>query len=229
MERVQKLLSHAGYCSRREGEDLIEEGKVRVNGKKITLGDKATRKDKIEVDGEEVTFDPLRYIAFHKPKNILVSTDDPSDKDLIMDFFEDFEERIYPVGRLDYDARGLIFLTNDGDFANKVMHPRYEVEKTYQVLLDKEFDKSHVMKLSQGITLDDGSVDVDNVTVLDDKVVEITVHEGRNKLVKRIFKDLGYWVEGLVRTNIGSVRLGNLLPGEWRELSEEEISYFKKK
>lgn len=226
MDRVQKLLSHAGYCSRREGEQLIKQGRVSVNGNPITIGDKATRKDEIKVDGHAITFDDYVYLAFHKPKDVLCAVKDTGSKAIITDYLQKIDERIYPVGRLDYDASGLIFLTNDGEFSNKVIHPRYENQKRYQVLLDKEFTQNDLNELKNDVDLKDGLVEVNDAVILNPKVVEISIHEGRNKIVKRTFRKLGFWVEGLIRVKIGCVTLGNLLPGEYRELKQKEINYF---
>lgn len=226
MDRVQKLLSHAGYCSRREGERLIKEGRVKVNGKPITIGDKATKKDKIEVDGTKISFEDYVYLAFHKPKNVLSAVKDDSNRNLITDYLANVNERVYPVGRLDYDASGLIFLTNDGEFSNKVIHPRYEHTKRYQVLLDKKFNQEDLKELQSDVSLRDGLVEVEKAKILNSRVVEMSIHEGRNKIVKRVFRKLDFWVEGLIRVKIGCVKLGNLLPGEYRALTNKEITYF---
>ncbi len=227
--RVQKIIANAGYCSRRKAEQLIEQGKVAVNGKVITIGDKADpSKDIVSVDGKKIVGGKKRYIMLYKPRNILTSLKDPSGKKTIIDVLkenakEKIPERVVPVGRLDYDAEGLLLLTNDGDFANYVMHPRYEKVKVYHAELDKKISKQELQKIGRSIKLRDGLVRIDQLKQLAPNKVEIGVHEGRNKMVKRIFRKLGFMVKRLKRVQVGAVKIGKLKPGELRDLTKQEI------
>lgn len=224
MERVQKLLSNAGFCSRRKAEELIAQGKVTVNNKRITLGDKATQDDDIRVSSKKVEFDRKRYIKLFKPRHVITSLTDPYHKKTVMDYAKDIPERVYPVGRLDFDAEGLIILTNDGDFANRIMHPSYELAKTYQADLREKITDSKLRSIKGRVKLKDGYVEVKRAELVDRNKnrVEIEIHEGRNKIVKRIFKELGLYVGKLRRVKLGEVGLGNLKPGGWKELTGKE-------
>jgi len=220
MERVQKLLSNYGYCSRRKGEKLIEEGRVTVNDKKVNIGDQATREDIIKVDGKIVKKENKVYIIFNKPPDCVTAVKDPKYK-TVMDYI-DIKERVYPVGRLDYDASGLLILTNDGEFANKLMHPRYEVKKTYVAKLDKPYTNNVVKKLERGIQLRDGKTRPAKVKRISDKVIEVEIHEGKHKIVKRMFKKLGFNVLGLERTKEGIFHLGDVKQGKYIYIKNKE-------
>lgn len=224
-ERVQKIISNAGLMSRRKAEDFIAAGRVSVNGEVITLGDKARpQKDEVRVDGELVVFDDLCYFAFYKPRNVLTSLDDPSSKKTLKEFLADVDERVFPAGRLDYDAEGLLLLTNDGEWANRVMHPRYEKKKVYRARLDKPVEDAHLQKLLGGVSLHDGPVKVHAASRVSPHVVRLTIHEGRNKIVKRLLAKTGdFWVEQLVREEIADVSLGDLSAGQLRALTQEEV------
>ena len=216
--RVQKLLSNYGYCSRRKAEKLIEDGRVKVNGKTISIGDKAEEDDKITVDGHVVKGQKKLYLMLNKPHGCVTAVRDSRYK-TIMDFVR-VRERVFPVGRLDYNTTGLLLLTNDGDFANKVMHPRYEIKKTYIVETDKPVKDDDIKKIEDGVELEDGRTSRSKVKSINPKKVEITIHEGKNRIVRRIFKSLGYKVMRLDRVMIGKLRLGGLRRGECRELSD---------
>lgn len=224
VERVQKLLSHAGHSSRRDAEQLIKEGRVAVNDEPITLGDKASRDDTITVDGERIAFDRRRYLSFHKPRNVLTTLDAVDDRETILDYI-DIDERIYPAGRLDYDAEGLLILTNDGDFANQIMHPSNGCEKTYHVTVDQPFNTPYP---PHTVELDDGPVTLNYIGQTDEQTYEIRIVEGRKHIIKRIIQSFNRRVERLVRTKIGQVEL-DTDPGDWRELSDDEISTFQRK
>jgi pseudouridine synthase len=217
-EPVQKLLSHAGYTSRRKAETLIEADRVTVNGDLVSLGDTATRDDTLRVNGEVVEYDDPRYLSFHKPRNVLTTLDAVDDRETIIDYI-DVDERVYPAGRLDYDAEGLLILTNDGDFANTVMHPRHGKEKTYHVTVNREFDTPFP---PHTVELDDGPVTLNYIGHVDGRTYEIRIVEGRKHIVKRIIQSFNRSVERLVRTKIGSVRL-DVDPGEWRDITDYEI------
>ncbi|MFH1053584.1 MAG: pseudouridine synthase [Candidatus Woesearchaeota archaeon] len=221
MFRVQKLLSKYGYCSRRKAEQLIQEGRVKVNGKVITIGDQATENDKISVDDKIVKGQRLVYLMFNKPLGCVTALTD-STFDTIMDYI-DIKERVFPIGRLDYNTSGLLLLTNDGDFANKVMHPRYETNKTYLVGLQNPIKDKDLDKIRGGISLDDGMTSPAKVKRKNSTMLEITIHEGKNRILRRIFEKLGYKVKFLQRIKVGKLGLGNLKPGKYKQLTKEDL------
>jgi len=226
-ERIQKIISNAGFCSRRKAEELIEQGRVAVNGKVASIGESAKPdKDIIEIDGRRIWYAKRKYFAFYKPRDCLCSMKDPSDKPTIMRYLNKIPERVYPIGRLDYNAEGLLLFTNDGNFANLVMHPRYEKSKTYLVGLRKPLKPSDFSRLRGNFRLEDGPVRIEKAIRITDKMIEIRIHEGRNRIVKRIFESLRNNVDSLKRTKIGSIELGKMKPGEIRELSEKEVASF---
>ena len=216
MHRVQKLLSNYGYCSRRKAEKLIEEGRVKVNNKVITIGDKAKETDKIYVDNILVQKEKKVYILFHKPLKCVTALTDPV-FDTVMDHI-DIKERVFPVGRLDYNTSGLLILTNDGDFANKIMHPRYEIKKTYLVGLYRPIDKNQIQRIEKGILLSDGKTSPAKVKQHEPALIEITIHEGKNRIIRRMLTKLGFKTKFLKRTKIGAYSLGNLKPGQYKQL-----------
>lgn len=221
MFRVQKLLSSYGYCSRRKAEDLIKAGRVKVNGKVIRIGDKATEEDKISVDNKLVRKPARVYLMFHKPVGCVTALTDSRYR-TIMDYIR-IKERVYPVGRLDYNTAGLLLLTNDGDFANKVMHPRYEVKKTYLAALDRPINDSKIKLIEKGVELEDGLTTPSKVRKINEKLVEITIHEGKKRIVRRIMASLGYKVLFLNRTRIGKLNMGDLAPRKYRRLTKREL------
>jgi 23S rRNA pseudouridine2605 synthase len=224
LERVQKIMSNAGYCSRRKAEELIAEGKVMVNSVKIKLGDKADpSKDTILISGKPLIIEQRKYYAFYKPDHILTTLHDPFGKPTIAEYISALPVRVFPVGRLDYDAEGLLILTNDGDFANRLMHPRYETSKTYQAELRDRIRDNEFAKLRGIVHLDDGDVKIESAKRINESTIEITIHEGRHKIVKRIFKDLGFYVKRLKRTQVGTIRLDKMKPGEMKEIPEYVI------
>ncbi len=220
MQRVQKLLSNYGYCSRRKAEKLIEEGRVKVNDKTITIGDKAKEKDKIYVDNKLINKEKKLYLIFNKPINCVTALTD--DKYQTVMHYIKIKERVFPIGRLDYKTSGLLLLTNDGDFANKIMHPSYEIKKTYKVEVDKFVSINSIKKIEQGMHLEDGKTAPAEVNQLKDRVLEITIHEGKNRIIRRMMKSLGYQIKTLKRTKISNLELGSLKLGTFRELTEKE-------
>lgn len=225
MERVQKIIANSGYCSRRAAEELIKKGKVKVNHKTITIGDKADfKKDTISIGNFQIKKQEKIYIAINKPRNIITTSKDIYDRKKILDLI-DIKQKVFPVGRLDRDSNGLIFLTNDGDWANRVIHPRYNVEKTYYVKLDAPLKKCDKAEIENKIKLSDGFVK-GKIKMIDKKRIEITIHVGKNKIVKRIFNHFGYNVSALSRIKIGSVKLKNLKQGQFRMLTKNEVDSF---
>jgi len=220
MHRVQKLLSNYGYCSRRKAEKLIKEGRVKVNDKVITIGDKASEEDKIYVDDKLVSVEKKVYLMFNKPLGCVTALEDKHCK-TIMEYIK-IKERVFPIGRLDLDTTGLLLLTNDGDFANKIMHPRYEVKKTYLVEVNKKVSDDSIRKIKEGVLLEDGKTSKANVKRVKERVIEITIHEGKNRIVRRIMEQLGYEVVSLERGRIGTLELETLKPGKYRTLTKED-------
>lgn len=225
MERVQKIIVQTGHCSRRKAEALIIEGKVKVNGETITIGDKAEITDKISIDGKELKIQKKRYLMLYKPKGYVTTLKDPYAPKNVSQLIK-LPERVFPVGRLDKDAEGLLLMTNDGDFANHYMHPRYNIMKTYHATLNKTPSQSDIAKIKGKIDLEDGPAVIHKCHMLDiaKGVVLITVHEGRNKIVKRIFKHFGYYVTKLVRVKMGRYSLEHLRPGQWREIKPIKLT-----
>ncbi|MGM5479958.1 MAG: pseudouridine synthase [Nanobdellota archaeon] len=221
VERIQKIIAKSGYCSRRKAEDLIDEGKVTVNNIVVSLGDKAdVLTDKIMVGGKPISLEQKEYFMVHKPKGYITTARDEYDRKIVVDLV-DTEKRVYPVGRLDRDATGLILLTNDGDFSQNIIHPRNEVQKTYVAILTEPFNKDDIGKLLSGVRIDKTWVKADQVVVLDRSTVALSVHVGINKVVKRLFKEIGYYVKHLHRTHIGSLAL-DIPSGGYRVLTEED-------
>jgi len=215
-DRVQKIISNAGFCSRRAAEDMIAAGRVQVNGKTIKLGDQAGPEDKILIDGKRLHRDRKVYIVFNKPTGCVTAVTDAKMK-TIMDYVR-VKERVFPVGRLDYNTSGLLILTNDGDFANSIMHPRYEVRKTYLATLDGPINDSKQARMLKGLDIDGRMAKVDALRVIRPDTLEISLHEGRNRIVRRMFEELGHRVMSLKRTRIGKLRIGDLQPGEYLRL-----------
>jgi 23S rRNA pseudouridine2605 synthase len=237
MERLQKILSRAGLASRREAEQWILEGRVSVNGQIIRkLGSQADpAKDSIKVDGKRIkpAAAPL-YFAFHKPPGIITTVKDPRGRPDLSQFLERLGERqrVFPVGRLDYNSSGLLLLTNDGDLAQRLIHPRFGVKKRYRIKLSACPSEQELASLRKGIRLEDGMTAPARVRVLErlkkNAWVEIEIREGRNREVRRMFAALGYFVEKLIRDRVGPVSLGSLPPGAIRSLSQTEITALRK-
>ncbi|HEY7319521.1 MAG TPA: pseudouridine synthase [Candidatus Binatia bacterium] len=236
MERLQKIISRAGLASRREAERWILEGRVSVNGTVISkLGTQADpTKDSIKVDGKRVKpAAALLYFAFHKPAGVITTLNDPQKRPDLTQFIEKLgsKQRVFPVGRLDYNSTGLLLLTNDGELAGRLTHPRFGVKKVYRVKLSACPTAEELVRLRKGIRLEDGIAAPARTRVLEklrkNAWVEIEIHEGRNREVRRIFEALGYFVEKLIRVRIGPITLGLLPPGELRPLSKGEINALK--
>jgi 23S rRNA pseudouridine2605 synthase len=229
-ERLQKVLALAGVGSRRACEDLIFRRRVTVNGRVAKLGDKVDPATaEIQVDGQRVvTNTKLVYIAMNKPRGVVASMDDEKGRTELADFLDTFEQRIYHVGRLDADSEGLLLLTNDGTLAHKLMHPSYEVAKTYLAEVQGPLPRAVGRKLQSGVELEDGPAKVDSFRLVDTlgKVaqIEVVLHEGRKHIVRRMMDEVGHPVLRLIRTAVGPIRLGDLRPGGFRHLSNAEIA-----
>ena len=223
--RLQKFIAEAGIASRRRAETLIVDGRVKVNGRVVrVLGTKIDpEKHKVEVDGSLITPKLSKlHIAFYKPRGILSTMSDPDGRPCLGDIFSDSSTRLFHVGRLDKESEGLILLTNDGEWANRLIHPSSGVLKRYEVRLDKELSVADLRSLEKGVRLSDGTVKADRVKRIG-VIVEIDIHEGRNQIIRRLFESLGYEVLQLKRTRIGSIHLGELPVGKWRSLSNAEL------
>lgn len=230
LERLQKVIARSGVTSRRKAEALIEEGKVTVNGAVVkTLGTKVRPSDRIEVEGIPLENPDKVYILFHKPTKVITSVSDDKGRTVVTDFFPQLEERVFPVGRLDYDTSGLLLLTNDGEFANQMTHPRYKVKKKYVAKLKGYLLREQVRQLEKGITLEDGKTAPAIVKVKsqdrekNSTLVEITISEGRNRQVRRMFAHFGHEVVKLSRVEYGPLNLKGLNAGDARELTPHEV------
>lgn len=234
MERLQKVIAHAGIASRRKAEELILEGKVTVNGKIVKeLGTKVSSTDKVEVNQIPIVQEEKRYYLFYKPRGVISAVKDDKGRKVVTDFFDFVEERIYPVGRLDYDTSGLLIVTNDGDFSNLLTHPKYEIQKTYIAKVKGMPTKEALRKLERGIQLEDGKTAPAKVKLksMDKRkqtsIVEITIHEGRNRQVRRMMEAIGHPVQKLKREQYGSLSLLGLNAGQFRELTPHEVKQLR--
>ena len=232
---MQKILAKAGIASRREAEKMMIEGRVMVNGKIIdTLGFKADpSKDHIKVDGKRLTrFEPKVTLLLNKPRGYLSTVKDPQGRPTVMDLLKKVKWRIYPVGRLDFDAEGLLLLTNDGDLTHLLSHPRFSIPRTYLVKVGGVPDEKELTRLKRGVMLEDGKGRVVSSYILrqgeKNSWVRVVVTEGRNRLVKRMFSAIGHPVLKLKRVEFGPIQLGNLLIGQFRYLNSEEVEGLKK-
>ncbi|MBQ3161679.1 MAG: rRNA pseudouridine synthase [Oscillospiraceae bacterium] len=228
--RLQKLIAESGLCSRRKAEEYIKQGKVKVNGRVASIGDGATLKDVISVDGERIYLSKKRekyYIMLNKPRGYVTTMSDELDRRCVTELLDDFPERVYPIGRLDRNSEGLLLFTNDGKFANDIMHPSRHVSKTYRVTVRPGITDEQLVQLSEGVVIDDRKTLPANVTVLTQEqgrvVLQIVIREGRNRQVRKMCEAVGLEVARLKRTAIGPVKLGMLKPGTYRELSSEEL------
>lgn len=226
-ERLQKLIARAGICSRRKAEELIEKGAVKVNGKLAKLGDKANPKtDKITVNRIPLRFEKKRYFLLYKPRGYVTTMKEQFRRPCIADLLEKsgIDERLFAVGRLDFDSEGLIILTNDGGLAQRISHPSFKVEKTYKVVLGKTLAEKDFERLKKGVIIDGRKVIPTNLRVLENpQSFEISIHEGRYRIVRRVMEKLGYKVMRLKRTKIGGLKLGKIREGELVETTLEEI------
>ena len=222
--RLQKVLAVRGFGSRRLVEDMIEEGRVYVNGEQAQLGRRVdVEHDTIEVDGVRVGVAPdLTYYLLNKPEGVVTTAADTHDREIVTELVPE-EPRVYPVGRLDLDTEGLLLITNDGDLTHRLTHPSFGIEKEYLVEVDKPVSRGHLRRLREGIELDDGMTSPARASEVTSNVFKLTIHEGRNRQVRRMCTAMGFTVTRLVRIRIGALADRSLAPGDWRELTLDEI------
>ena len=226
--RLNKFLANAGVCSRREADEFIQAGVVTVNGQVVTeLGTKILRTDEVKFHDQPVTLEKKVYVLLNKPKDYVTTSDDPQQRKTVMELVKNAcSERIYPIGRLDRNTTGVLLLTNDGDLASKLTHPKYLKKKIYHAYLDKNITAHDLQQIAEGIQLDDGEIKADDVQYadpVDKKQVGIEIHSGRNRIVRRIFEALGYKVLKLDRVQFAGLTKKNVRRGDWRYLTEEEV------
>ena len=230
--RLNKFMANAGICSRREADEYIQQGLVKVNGAVVTeLGTKISHNDTVEYDEKIVTLESKCYILLNKPKDCVTTSDDPNGRLTVMDLVKGAcNERIYPVGRLDRNTTGVLLLTNDGDLASKLTHPKYVKKKIYHVWCDKDIAEDDMQRIADGIELEDGPIHADAIsyaTETDRDQAGIEIHSGRNRIVRRIFESLGYHVTKLDRVYFAGLTKKNLPRGRWRYLTQEEVNFLK--
>ena len=230
--RLNKFLANAGVCSRREADEFIQAGLVTVNGQVVTeLGTKILRTDEVKFHDAVVSLEKKVYVLLNKPKDYVTTSDDPQQRKTVMDLVKDVcPERIYPVGRLDRNTTGVLLLTNDGDLASKLTHPKFLKKKVYHVNLDKNLTAHDMQQISEGITLEDGEIKADAVAYADERdksQVGIEIHSGKNRIVRRIFESLGYRVTKLDRVQFAGLTKKNLRRGDWRFLTEKEVDMLR--
>jgi len=230
--RLNKFIAHAGFCSRRDADEYIEAGKVKINGKVVTeLGTKVTADDKVEVDGQRVSLEPFVYILLNKGKDTISTTDDEKDRNTVLDAIEDATGyRVYPVGRLDRNTMGLLVLTNDGDLAHRLMHPSYKVKKTYEVETDRILTDDELIEMRGGIELEDGPIQPTKIQRSGYKpnIIIITVFEGRNHLIRRMINYFEAEVKKLKRVRYAGLNDKDMRVGRWRYLKQKEINDLRK-
>jgi len=230
--RLNKFMANAGLCSRREADEYILKGLIKVNGEVVTeLGTKISHSDVVEYDGKVVTLEKKCYILLNKPKDCVTTSDDPNGRLTVMDLVKGAcEERIYPVGRLDRNTTGVLLLTNDGDLASKLTHPKFVKKKIYHVWTDHDIAEDDMQRIADGIELEDGPIHayaISYATETDRNQAGIEIHSGRNRIVRRIFESLGYHVTKLDRVYFAGLTKKNLPRGRWRYLTQDEVNYLK--
>lgn len=227
--RLQKYMAECGVASRRHAEEMIADGRVTVNGLLITqMGFQVEEGDTVTCDGKVIRPEiRKRYIIYHKPVGEVTTVSDPEGRETVLDHFKSLPERVYPVGRLDYDSEGLLLLTNDGELTERLLHPRHEVEKSYLARVTGTVSDDDMMRLRRGIMLDDHKTSPAKAKLIRQEtfaaVVLITIHEGRNRQVRRMFEETGHNVLRLTRVRFGPLELGDLPRGQWRDATVEEI------
>ncbi|MET3696162.1 pseudouridine synthase [Bacillus oleivorans] len=234
MERLQKVIAQAGVASRRKAEELIASGKVKVNGQVVLeLGTKVKPSDQIEVNGIPLEKEEPVYFLFYKPRGVISSVKDDKGRKVVTDFFPELKERIFPVGRLDYDTSGILLMTNDGEFTNQMTHPRYHIPKTYIAKVKGIPSKTEIAQLQKGVKLEDGMTAPAKVKMLsfdkrkNSSILELTIHEGKNRQVRRMFEAIGHPVLKLKRERFAFLTLDDLSPGDSRELTPHEVKQLR--
>jgi len=226
--RLNKFIAEAGVCSRREADELISHGLITVNGKEVrVLGTKVKPTDRVKYDGKLLSSEEKTYLLLNKPKGFITTTSDPEDRQTVMDIVsEATPNRVYPVGRLDRNTTGVLLLTNDGDFMEKVTHPKFNITKIYKVGLDRRAESAELQKLLDGVMLEDGVSKADNIAFLDEtgKNIGIEIHSGKNRVIRRMFEHLEMDVKSLDRTSFGPFTKTNLRPGQFRQLNDKEMA-----
>jgi 23S rRNA pseudouridine2605 synthase len=229
--RLNKYIANAGICSRREADKLIVSGSIKVNGKPVTeLGTKIQPSDTVHYGDQKLSLEQYRYILLNKPKDTITTSSDPQNRRTVMYLIKNAcNERVYPVGRLDRNTTGVLLLTNDGEMAKRLTHPRYGIKKIYHVVLDKPLKEEDLQKIRSGLELDDGFIKVDKIErIISDsekKEVGIELHSGKNRIVRRIFEHLDYKVDRLDRVSFAGLTKKNLPRGKWRFLEPKEIKF----
>ncbi len=228
--RIQKIIADSGYCSRRKAEELMSRGRVKLNGHPIKLGDKADHNDIITIDGERVNIPKKKnfvYLMLNKPRGYVTTVSDELDRRCVMDLLDGVKERVYPIGRLDRNSEGLLLFTNDGEFANNIMHPSKHISKSYRVTVRPDISDEQLVKMSKGMEIDGRMTMPATVNVLTKQegrvVMLITIKEGRNRQIRKMCEAVGLEVARLRRVSLGPLKLGMLKPGTYRDLSAEEL------
>ena len=235
MERLQKVIAHAGVASRRKAEQLITDGKVKVNGETVTeLGTKVSSNDDVEVNGVPIDKEEPVYYLLYKPRGVISSVKDDKGRKVVTDFLPEVKERIFPIGRLDYDTSGVLLLTNDGEFANQLMHPSHEVDKVYIVKTKGIPTSEQIKKLKKGVTIDGEYLKAVHAKVMSTEgkkntaIVQVILHEGKNRQVRRMFDALGFPVDKLKRERYGMIDLHGMNAGDSRPLKPHEVKQLRK-
>lgn len=229
--RIQKIIAESGFCSRRKAEELIDNGRVKVNGHPIKLGDKALAgKDIITIDGERLDVPKKKtflYIMLNKPRGYVTTMSDEMDRKCVTELLTGVEERVYPIGRLDRNSEGLLLFTNDGEFANNIMHPSKHISKTYRVTVRPDITDEQLIRLTEGVVIDGKKTMPATINVLTKEagrvVMQMVIREGRNRQIRKMCEAVGLEVARLRRTGVGPIKLGMLKPGTYRELTAEEL------
>jgi len=234
LPRLQKVLAEIGLASRRQAEEMIRQGRVTINGRAARIGEKVDpSRDHIKVDGRRVALPSEKlYLLLHKPKNTVTTLEDPEGRPTVLSLVKEKRARLFPVGRLDYDAEGFLLLTNDGDLAHRLSHPSFRIPRTYRVKVKGKPSPEEIRKLSRGISLEDGPTAPCRITFLretrENAWMEMTLREGRNRQVKRMWEKMGYPVLKLKRVSFAGLALGNLQPGEYRALGPKELEKIRR-
>ncbi|WP_026073660.1 pseudouridine synthase [Acetivibrio cellulolyticus] len=230
MTRLQKYIADCGVASRRKAEELIQQGSVKVNGIVVSeMGIKVSSSDRVEVNGSVIKPESKKvYILLNKPSGYVTTVKDQFRRPTVIDLLKGVDERVFPVGRLDYETTGLLVLTNDGDFTHKMTHPRHEIEKTYQATIAGTPTKDEIHSFESGLEIEDYVTSPAKLKIISTKertcVIEVTIHEGRNRQVRKMCEAIGHPVLALKRISLGKVTLGNLPEGSWRELTRDEVN-----